>query len=152
MIRWSFLPEGVSSRDVQDLNFVFERLMDAFSKTEIASGRIGEFLVAASSSVTVTHVDRLFAWVRQTRSRCEACGLKSEHSTLSTSRVVTLFVKARVGKTCTVTDLYLDSCLPEMQEPSVLTAMTLRSMLWLRVLQARPRFCFCGLSGTRSRR
>ena len=68
-----FLPEGVSSRDVQGLKLVFDRLMEAFSKTEIASGRIGEFPVAASSSVTVTHVDRLFGWMRQTRSRCEAC-------------------------------------------------------------------------------
>ena len=65
------MPEGVVPRDVQDMKWVLENFLEVLSKSEGASGRVGEIHVPASSSAVVTHVDRLFGWFCQTRERCQ---------------------------------------------------------------------------------
>jgi hypothetical protein len=110
-----WLPEGVDRRDVQDVRMVLEKMFAAWSKTEVDAGRMGEMPVPASSSVVVSHVDRLFGWLRQTRARCERCSLSSERCTLPASWVVTLPVKSSIEGTCSVTDLYIEHCLPEIE-------------------------------------
>lgn len=112
-----WLPEDVDRRKVQDVKLVLEKMFEAWSKTEVKAGRTGNMPVPASSSVVVTHVDRLFGWLRQTRARCETegCGLLSEWCTFPTSRIVTLPLKSGVERNCSVTDLYVEYCLPEVE-------------------------------------
>ena len=105
-----FLPEGVGPHDVQDMKAVFESFLDVLSKSEVNAGRFGEMPVPALSSAVVTHVDRLFGWFQQTRMRCSVCGSEAEQTMLSKSRILTLPLKSNDRRACTVTDLYLDSC------------------------------------------
>jgi len=89
---------------------VFERFIDVLSNTEIESGRVGEMSVPACCSVVVTHVDRIFGWFQQTRTRCSVCGLEEEQTILPESKILTLHLKSSDRKDYTVTHLYLDSC------------------------------------------
>ena len=111
-VQVGYLPEGVVPQDVQDMKWVLESFLEVLSKSEVASGRVGEVHVPASSSAVVTHVDRLFGWFCQTRERCQACGLNTERTELSDSRIFVLPVKELDGGVCTVTDLYLEHCMP----------------------------------------
>ena len=105
-----FLPEGVRPEDLQDMKVVFEEFLGAASKSEIAYGRCAEMPVPACRSVVVTHVDRTFGWFRETRTRCCACGECTQRTAYSKSRVFTLPVKTSDRGRCTVSDLYLESC------------------------------------------
>ena len=112
----AFLPEGVGPIDVQDAKLVLEMLFTVLSESEIASGRIGEALVPCSRSVVVTHVDRLFGCFRETHVHCQTCGVKSQSSFLPRSRIVTLPVRTSLDQGCSVTDLYIDSCLSHVDD------------------------------------
>ena len=68
--------------------------------------------VPAFDTAVVTHVDRLFSWLQQTRERCGVCGLEGERTMLSKSRILTLPLSLSKCQNCTVTDLYLQSCVP----------------------------------------
>ena len=114
-VQVGFLPEGVGPGDVQDMKWVFENFLQVLSQSEQAAGRVGDVLVPGSSSAVITHVDRIFGSFCETRMRCESCGLKSERTSLSDVRIVTLPVDVVDGGVCTVTDLYLQHCMSHIK-------------------------------------
>ena len=111
-VQVGFLPKNVEPCEVQDMKAVFEHFLDVLSRSEIDSGRFGQMSAPAFDTAVVTHVDRLFSWFQQTRERCGVCGLEGERTTLSKSRILTLSLSLSKFQNCTVTDLYLQSCVP----------------------------------------
>jgi hypothetical protein len=112
------LPASADRLDVQDMAAILTRLFDAWGKGEVAADRSGEVVIAAGQIESVTHVERLFGWIEQTRMRCEECGESCQQRKLCRSGILSLPVKISAGRACTVTELYLESCLTVVAERS----------------------------------
>ena len=95
------VPDDADGRDAA----VFaEQLLSAMRAIEIAAGRAASWPGVSDSQGPVTHLDRLFGFVVETRRQCRSCDGCS--STFATARALHLAVPAGGDGTWTVTELY----------------------------------------------
>jgi hypothetical protein len=103
---------GAHQHDVFEF---FEGLLDKARAAELAAGRYGIWGHVQVTTPAATHVDRLFAFVREVRRRCVVCRGHVQ-SWFSSECVLRVTPKAMPGGPVTVAEMYLDSCVPQSEE------------------------------------